>query len=134
MTTNSGEAAGHTPNTIATLPTWPYSPGSSRGKFEGAAYGSEISCFVVDAEIGQGPNLHYHPYSETFIVLGGSGLFTNGDREVTATVGDVVVVTAGTPHRFRSLGPEKLRLVGIHAAPQMDQTDIPDEPASGLGE
>jgi mannose-6-phosphate isomerase-like protein (cupin superfamily) len=117
MTTNSGKTA--------TLPTWPYDPGSTRGRFEGAAYDSEVSFFVVDAEIDEGPDLHYHPYSETFVVLGGRGLFRNGDSEVTATAGDVVVVTAGTPHLFRSLGPERLHLVGIHAAPQIDQTDIP---------
>ena len=111
-----------------TLPTWRYSPGSSRGRFEGAAYGSEVSFFVVDADIGEGPELHYHPYSETFVVLGGRGVFTSGDREIVATAGDVVVVGAGTVHRFRSLGPERLRLVGIHAAPQMEQTDIAGEP------
>jgi mannose-6-phosphate isomerase-like protein (cupin superfamily) len=110
----------------AELPTWRSAPGSSRGRFEGAAYGSEVSCFVVDADIGEGPELHFHPYSETFIVLGGRGVFTNGDREVVASAGDVVVVTAGTAHRFRALGPERLRLVGIHAAPQMEQTDISD--------
>jgi mannose-6-phosphate isomerase-like protein (cupin superfamily) len=114
----------------ATLPTWRDGPGSTRGKFEGAAFGSEVSCFVVDAEIGEGPDLHYHPYSETFVILGGRGVFTNGDRELIATTGDVVVVTAGTHHKFRALGPDRLRLVGIHAAPQIDQTDIPDSPAS----
>jgi mannose-6-phosphate isomerase-like protein (cupin superfamily) len=109
----------------ATLPTWRSAPDSTRGKFEGGAYGSEISCFVVDAEIGEGPDLHYHPYSETFIILGGRGLFRNGELEVVATAGDVVVVQAGNHHLFRSLGPERLRLVGIHAAPEMQQTDIP---------
>jgi mannose-6-phosphate isomerase-like protein (cupin superfamily) len=116
MTTN--------PAQTAPLPTWRYAPGSSRGKFEGAEHGSEVSCFVVDADIGEGPELHYHPYSETFIILAGRGIFTAGEREISAGAGDVVVVPAGTVHRFRSLGPERLRLVGIHAAPRMEQTDI----------
>jgi mannose-6-phosphate isomerase-like protein (cupin superfamily) len=36
-----------------------------------------------------------------------------------AVAGDVVVVAPGAPHRFESLGPDRLRLVAIPAAPQM---------------
>ena len=79
-------------------PTWRRGAGDTSGTFEGADHGSQISLFVVDAAPGTGPRLHRHPYSETF------------------------VVSTQTPHGFKSLGPERLKLVAIHAAPRMETT------------
>jgi hypothetical protein len=50
------------------LPSWRATAGGSAGRFEGAPYGSDVSFFVVDAALGDGPALHRHPYSETFVV------------------------------------------------------------------
>jgi mannose-6-phosphate isomerase-like protein (cupin superfamily) len=38
--------------------------------------------------------------------------------------GDMLVVEAGTAHKFTNLGPEALDLVCIHAAPKMVQEDL----------
>ncbi len=104
------------------LPSWRAAAGDTAGSFEGGPYGSEVSFFVVDAAPGEGPALHRHPYSETFVVQAGQGRFELGGRPVGAVAGDVVVVPPGTAHRFRCVGPEHLRLVSIHAAPHMDTT------------
>ena len=106
----------------ASLPSWRRAAGAEAGSFEGAAYGSEVSFFVVDARAGEGPALHRHPYSETFVVLAGRARFELGGRAVVAGAGDVVVAPSGTAHGFSSLGPERLRMVAIHAAARMDTT------------
>ena len=100
--------------------SWRGRPGATSGTFLGEGHGSDVSVFVVDMEPGRGPRLHRHPYSETFVVLGGRGRFRLDGREVEAGEGDVVVAPALAPHGFTSLGPENLRLVAIHAAPAME--------------
>lgn len=46
---------------------------------------------------------------------------TAGDELVEAGPGDVVVVGAGTPHKFKNVSPERLDIVCIHASPRMIQ-------------
>ena len=111
---------------IAPPASWLPAAGEGAGRFEGAGYGSEVSFFVVNAAPGEGPALHRHPYSETFVLQGGRGRFELDGRGLEAVAGDVVVTAPGAPHRFESLGPDRLRLVAIHAAPQM-QTEWLDE-------
>lgn len=62
-----------------------------------------------------GPRLHRHPYAETFIIRRGSATFTVGTEEVLGHAGQVLVVPAGTPHRFRT-GPGGYEAVHIHAS------------------
>jgi mannose-6-phosphate isomerase-like protein (cupin superfamily) len=88
-------------------------------KFEGDPYGAGISFFLVDNEPGQGPELHQHPYPETWVVRAGRALITAGEEEVEAGPGDIGVVGPSTPHGFRSLGPGRLEMVCIHAADRM---------------
>ena len=107
------------------LPRWPYPDRPTAGSFEGAEHGSEICFFVVDGKTGWGPRLHTHPYSETFIVLGGRGRFRLGDDWVEAGAGDVVVAPAEVPHTFEALEP--LRMVNVHAAPRMQTTWLEDQ-------
>jgi quercetin dioxygenase-like cupin family protein len=102
--------------------TWRSKPSATGGSFEGAEHGSPVSCIIVDMEPGAGPRLHRHPYPETFIVLGGSVRFEVAGEPVTASEGDVVVAPAEIVHRFEALGPDKLRMVTVHAAPRMDTT------------
>jgi quercetin dioxygenase-like cupin family protein len=102
------------------VPSWRSEPGATSGTFLGEGHRSDVSVFVVDMAPGRGPRLHRHPYSETFVVLGGRGRFRLDGRDVEAAEGDVVVAPARAPHGFTSLGPENLRLVAIHAAPSMD--------------
>lgn len=93
-------------------------------KFEGEAYGGVVSFFLINNEPGMGPNLHRHPYSETWIVRSGRARFTAGDQEVEAGPGDILVVSAQTPHKFKNLGPGRLEIICIHAAPRMIQEEL----------
>jgi mannose-6-phosphate isomerase-like protein (cupin superfamily) len=83
-------------------------------EFEGQPYGAGVSFFVGNLSPGKGPGLHQHPYAETCIVLSGqAAMVVNGD-EVMAGAGDIVVINAGTPHRFTAIGDERLDMVCIH--------------------
>lgn len=101
----------------------PPSPGGTI-KFEGQAYGAEISFFHVNNQPGKGPALHTHPYSETWIVRAGRALFTADGQDLEAGPGDIVVVTAETPHKFKNIGTDRLEIICIHAAPRIIQTDL----------
>jgi len=104
------------------LPSWRYEEGDSKGSWEGADLGADVSGFIVDAGEGDGPDPHTHPYSETFIVLEGRGRFRFGDGHVEAGAGEIVVVPPETVHGFKGLGPGRLRMVTIHASPRMETT------------
>jgi mannose-6-phosphate isomerase-like protein (cupin superfamily) len=112
----------------APLPSWRYPDRPTAGSFEGAAHGSDVSFFVVDAAPGEGPALHRHPYSETFVLQAGRARFRLGEESIDAAAGEVVVVPPETAHGFRALGPERLRLVSVHAAPRMQTTWLDEEP------
>src|SRR4249920_1999368 len=56
---------------------------STASLFEGLPRaGVGISVFVVRTPPGKGVELHVHPYSETFVLLEGSGRWTAGDEAV----------------------------------------------------
>ncbi len=107
---------------VGALGSWLPEPGTRTGRFEGAAYGSAVSCFVVDALPGTGPTLHEHPYSETFVVQAGRARFEVDGLRIDGMPGDVVVVAPGTPHRFTAIGAGALQMVCIHAAARMRTT------------
>jgi quercetin dioxygenase-like cupin family protein len=88
-------------------------------RFEGSGHGAGVSFFLVDYPPGKGNDLHRHPYAEVFVVESGDALFTVGSQQVPAAKGDVVVVPAGTAHRFLAEG-EGLRMTCIHAAGTME--------------
>jgi mannose-6-phosphate isomerase-like protein (cupin superfamily) len=92
--------------------------------FEGEPYESGISFFLVNNEPGAGPDLHKHPYSETWIVRSGQARFTADGDELEAGPGDIIVVTPGTPHKFKNVGTERLDIVCIHDSPRMVQEDL----------
>ena len=108
------------------LPSWRRPAGRTGGEFEGEEHGSQVSFFVVDNEPGRGPDLHRHPYSETFVVLAGSGRFHRDGEEIEAAAGDVVVVEPGQAHGFKATGDERLEMVAIHAAPRFDTEWVED--------
>ncbi len=83
-------------------------------RFEGAAYGAGVSFFLVNAAPGEGPALHVHPYPETWIVESGRARLTVNAEDIEAGPGDIVVVPANTPHGFKAIGPERLRIVCLH--------------------
>ena len=98
-------------------------PGKLVGRFEGREHGSSVSFFIVGTfEAGTGPGLHTHPYDETFIVEAGSATFTVGDETFELGAGKIVVVPAGTPHKFVS--GEGFRLISIAPSDHMEQEDL----------
>ena len=92
--------------------------------FEGEPYGSGVSFFLVDSAPGAGPELHRHPYAETWIVRSGTARFTADGEEIEAGPGDIVVVGPETPHKFKNAGEGRLDIVCIHASPRMIQEDL----------
>ena len=92
--------------------------------FEGEPHGSGVSFFLVNNQPGAGPDLHRHPYSETWIVRSGSARFTADGEEIEAGPGDIVVVGPETPHMFKNVGDDRLAIVCIHASPRMIQEDL----------
>ena len=97
--------------------------------FEGEPHGSGVSFFLVNNEPGAGPDLHRHPYSETWIVRSGRARFTADGEELEAGPGDILVVGPETPHKFKNLGPERLDIICIHSSPRMIQESLEEETA-----
>jgi mannose-6-phosphate isomerase-like protein (cupin superfamily) len=93
--------------------------GKHSARFDGHSHGSQVSFFISTNEPGTGPELHRHPYEEIFIVEQGTVHFTVGERTVEATAGQIVVVPAGTPHKFVARS-ERHRQISIHPAPRME--------------
>jgi mannose-6-phosphate isomerase-like protein (cupin superfamily) len=104
---------------MASLISWDDLDGKSPTHFslEGKGHDVSVCIIVVDFEPGAGPKLHRHPYEEIFVVHEGRATFFAGDETIEATVGQVVAVPAGTPHRFVNSGPGRLRLQSVHAQP-----------------
>jgi len=94
--------------------------GEDASRFEGREQGTGISFFVSRHRPGRGPGLHRHPYEEVFIMEAGEAEFTVGDETLTAAEGEIVVVPAGTPHKFVCTGDAPLRQLSIHPVPRME--------------
>jgi mannose-6-phosphate isomerase-like protein (cupin superfamily) len=88
------------------------------GRFEGASDGpATVSMILSEPEPGDGPRLHRHPYDETWVIERGNLLFQVGDTLAKARRGDIVVAPPDVPHKFTNQGPERARLICIHASP-----------------
>jgi mannose-6-phosphate isomerase-like protein (cupin superfamily) len=77
---------------------------------------SGLSVLLVEASPGGGPRLHRHDYDELIVVQEGLGSFTAGTDQVELTDGDILVIPAGTPHKFVNVGSTVLRQIDIHAS------------------
>jgi mannose-6-phosphate isomerase-like protein (cupin superfamily) len=87
------------------------------GEIQGHTIGSDVSVIVVEyTAAGMGPQLHTHPYAETFVVLEGRATFEVGGTRIDAVAGMVLVAPAGVPHRFENAGPGRLLQVDIHSS------------------
>lgn len=102
--------------------------GRSR-RFEGAEHDADISYFYVENQPGEGPGLHWHPYSETWVVLEGTVRITRGDETFLAHAGDTATVAAFVPHGFVNGGDGLLRILCIHASAIMIQTFLDEDQA-----
>lgn len=100
--------------------------GRSR-RFVGAEHGADVSYFFVENQPGEGPGLHWHPYSETWVVLEGAVRLTIGDRVLVAHAGDTATAPAFTPHGFTNVGEGILRILCIHASDTIIQTFLDND-------
>lgn len=91
-------------------------------RFVGREHGAGISYFFVDNEPGEGPDLHWHPYTETWYVIEGTARITIGDHQLTANAGDTATVPTGVWHGFKNAGEGRLRILCIHASDVIIQT------------
>ena len=82
--------------------------------------GANVSIILeATSQAGVGPRLHQHPYAETFHIRRGSATFTVGTEQLEGHAGQILVVPANTPHKFRT-GPQGYEAVHIHANPRFD--------------
>ncbi len=85
--------------------------------FHGNEHGLKtISLMMGEVQPGDGAGLHRHTYEELFIVQAGRGAYTIGGTTVEAGAGDLVIIPAGVPHKFRNIGDDTLRHMAFHAA------------------
>jgi mannose-6-phosphate isomerase-like protein (cupin superfamily) len=75
---------------------------------------TKISFLGVDMPPGGAVHLHKHPYKEIFIVQQGIATFTVGSTNLEVSAGQVVIVPAEIPHKFRNAGDRQLQQVDIH--------------------
>ena len=97
--------------------------GMSR-EFVGEKHGAPFSAYIVTAKPGQGPPLHTHPYVEVAFTIEGCATITVGDEQREVKAGGIVVIPAGTPHRFVNSGESILRQIDVHASPRFIQTNL----------
>ena len=65
--------------------------------------------------------VHSHPYMEVLHILDGAAEAWIEGREreaVTLRKGDTMAIPPDTPHSFRVVGDQTLRLLGTHASPR----------------
>jgi mannose-6-phosphate isomerase-like protein (cupin superfamily) len=76
---------------------------------------------IQTAQPGYVAPVHQHPYVEILHILDGAAEAWIDGREseaVTLRRGDTMAIPADTPHAFRVVGHETLRLLGTHASPK----------------
>jgi mannose-6-phosphate isomerase-like protein (cupin superfamily) len=87
-------------------------------ELDGRTTGGGVSVIVIDSDgAGEGPSLHRHPYPETFVLVAGSVHFWVGDQDFVAHGPSVQVAPALVPHRFKTVGGGRVRMVDVHASP-----------------
>jgi mannose-6-phosphate isomerase-like protein (cupin superfamily) len=105
------------------------SKSAGTARYVGTEHAADISLFWVDTTPGGGPDTHWHPYTETWVVLRGEAVIEADGEEHRAAAGAIVNVAAHTRHRFSSGGTENLEMICIHASPEIIQEFVTDAPA-----
>lgn len=99
-------------------------PGEGTRRFEGADHGAGVSFFDARTPPGRGPDLHRHPYEETFIVHEGRLTFTVDGETIEAEAGQIVIAPPGSAHKFVNDGEAAAHMTNIHPRPRMSQEDL----------
>jgi quercetin dioxygenase-like cupin family protein len=76
---------------------------------------------IQTAQPGYVAPVHSHPYLEVLHILDGEAeAWVDGqeDRAVRLRRGDTIAMPPHTPHAFRVVGDQVLRLLGTHASPK----------------
>ncbi len=91
--------------------------------------------FVAEQVLAPGDRvlLHTHPIEEVLVFLGGTGVATLGDEEVTVQTGMSLMLPAGEPHRFRNNGTVPLHVLVIFPGATFAATTLL-EAGSGLAD
>ncbi len=88
-------------------------------EFEGSQYhDTEVSFIWVDMPPEGSVRLHKHPYKEIFIIQEGVATFTVGSTTLEAHAGQIIIVPADVPHKFRNSSERPLRQIDIHVSRQ----------------
>ena len=93
-------------------------------EFHGEKEGAPFSAYIVNAKPGQGPPLHKHPYVEVAFTIEGCATITVGDEQREVHAGGIIVIPAGTPHRFVNSGDTTPCQIDIDASPIFIQTNL----------
>jgi mannose-6-phosphate isomerase-like protein (cupin superfamily) len=82
-----------------------------------------------DGDAARGPHRH-EGCEEVMVIVAGAGEFTAGARAWPVGPGDVVVVSAGQPHRTRNTGTDDLVSLCFFAVPDLAAvtTELPAGP------
>ncbi len=76
---------------------------------------------IQTAQPGYAAPVHSHPYVEILHILEGAAeawIEGEEDRPILLRVGDTLAIPPDTPHGFRVVGAQTLRLLGTHASPK----------------
>jgi mannose-6-phosphate isomerase-like protein (cupin superfamily) len=85
-------------------------------EFEGVDQSTDVSFIWVDMSPGGIVRLHKHPYKEIFIIQEGTAIFTVGSEILEAHAGQIIIVSAETPHKFMNKSDRQLKQVDIHVS------------------
>lgn len=96
------------------------------GSMQGYEHGT--NCVIIRYStdvVGEGPNLHVHPYDEIFHIVQGRAEFTVGEQTFIAEAGALVIGPANVPHAYKNVGPGRLDSVDVHLSDKWIQYDLP---------
>jgi quercetin dioxygenase-like cupin family protein len=85
------------------------------------AGGTPVRTGIQTAQPGYAAPVHSHPYLEILHILDGVAEAWVDGRPESAVVlrkGDTIAVPPETPHAFRVVGDQELRLLGTHVSPK----------------
>jgi len=84
----------------------------------GSDHGLAASVMHSTLAPGRGPRRHRHPHAEVIAIHGGEATFDVDGEALDAVSGDIVLIPAGSWHRFDATGEEPLRLTAVHENPR----------------